>query len=103
MDILSTKIAHSITVMPCLNASSLTSLSLVGGVSLAIAFRWPTLRIPNLRNKGAMCTKDGSQLAKIASNWMVASDFILLIVDPDRVGWKGGKLGRSFSMGVDCL
>jgi hypothetical protein len=47
-----------------------------------------------------ICTNEGSQLSSTAASLKVDSDGMLLIVEPDRVGWNG-KGGRSFSIGVD--
>lgn len=48
-----------------------------------------------------ICTSDGPQLSSTAASCIVESDLMLLIVEPDRVGWNGNG-GRSFSIGVDC-
>ncbi len=102
VNILSRNIAQSITVIPNRSASSFISLSRVFGVSFAMALRCSTLLIPNLRSLGAMCSKEGSQLSKSASNCNVGWDFMLLIVEPDRVAWNG-EGGSAFSTGVDAL
>ena len=102
VNILSRNIAQSMTVIPNRNASSFTSLSRVFGVSFAMALRCSTLLMPNLLSFGAMCSKEGSQLSKSASNCNVGWDFMLLIVEPDRVAWNG-EGGSAFSTGVDAL
>ena len=81
--------AHSITVIPNLSASSFTSRSLVAGVNLPTALRCSILRIPRLLSIGAMWRREGSQLSRTASYANVGSDLMLLIVEPDCVGWNG--------------
>ena len=67
-----------------------------------MALRCSTLLMPNLLSFGATCSKEGSQLSKSASNCNVGWDFMLLIVESDRVGqWRGmekeGALFRQVS------
>ena len=76
--------AHSITVMPCLKAFSLTSRSLIDGDNLVIALKCSIFCIPKLRSIGAICIKDGSQDRKIPSNCIDALDLTVLTVEPDR-------------------
>lgn len=102
VNILSRNIAHSITVIPNRSASSFTSLSRVFGVNFATARRCSTLLMPNLLSLGAMCSKEGTHVSKIASNCSTESDFMLLIVEPERVAWNGDG-GSAFSTGVDAL
>ena len=73
--------AHSITVMPCLKAFSLTSRSLIDGDNLVIALKCSIFCIPKLRSIGAICIKDGSQDRKIPSYCIDALDLTVLTVD----------------------
>lgn len=64
--ILSSKMAHSMTVTPCRNATALTSRSLVAAVNLATACRCSFLFIPSRCSTGAMCSRDGSHDSRIS-------------------------------------
>ena len=75
--------AHSMTVTPFLNASSLTSLSLVSSVSRATARRCSFLVIPKLARTGMIWRSEGTQEERILSKDVVDVDLMLLMVDPD--------------------
>lgn len=105
---LSSKIAHSIIVTPILKASSFTSLSLVSSVSFATARKCPSVTIPSLARAGEMCSSEGSHDASTLSKATTDEDLMLLMVEPDSVGWNGsgsgsGSGGSSRSRGATAL